>query len=225
MGKFRKICDFLAGRNNLSIPFRAYDLKEHLTLIPPEKERERIKAWLKKRREKNEISVNFPERPRVFIAVRQVNWEKTGLVDSWRELTDVVHYDWGEQYNQYNRRDWQKTGKYLFNEKLLKMVKIEHLKQPIQIFFSYLSGRSVFPGTIKQISEMGIITINIGLDDTRSFRGKKKRTGWTGNVEIAPAFDICITCQNRNGRKIYPLQTEKYQSVSSDRTTAGDKKS
>ena len=182
----------------MSIPFRACDLREHLKLISPEEERERIQAWLKKRRENNEIPVNLPERPKIFVTVKLMNWEKTGLVDSWRELADVVHYDWGEQYNQYSRRDWQRTGKYLFNEELLKRVKREHLKQPIQIFFSYLSGRSVFPQTIKQISEMGIITINIGFDDTRSFQGKKKRTGWTGNMEIAPAFDICITCQNRS---------------------------
>ncbi|MBU2495963.1 MAG: glycosyltransferase [Candidatus Omnitrophica bacterium] len=198
MGKLRKICNLLAGRNNWSIPFRACDLKERLKLISPEEERKRIQAGLKKRREKNEIPVNFPDRPKIFIAVKPMNWEKTGLVDSWQEVAEVIHYDWGEQYGQYNRRDWQKTGKYLFNEELVERVKSEHLKQPVQIFFSYLSGRTVFSQTIKQISEMGIITINIGFDDTRSFLGKKRRAGWTGNAEIAPAFDICITCQNRN---------------------------
>jgi len=186
------------SRRYKSASFHSYDSKDCFKGISHKECRPRIQSRLKKRRENNELPVNLPDQPRIFFAVKQVNWEKTGLVDSWREIAEVIHYDWGEKYNQYNRRDWQKTGKYLFNEELLERVKREHLKQPIQIFFSYLSGRSVFPRTIKQISEMGIITINIGFDDTRSFRGKKRRTGWTGNMEIAPTFDICITCQNRN---------------------------
>ena len=197
MGKFRKICNLLTGRNNLSIPFRACDLKKHLTLISPEEEQERIRAWLKKRRENNEIPINFPERPKIFIAVRQVNWEEGGLVDSWREIADVIYYDCGEKYDPYSR-NWQRKDKHLFNEELLKRVGEEHSRQPIQIFFSYLSGRSAFPETIRKISEMGIITINIGFDDTRSFQGKKEKTGWTGNAEICFAFDVCITCQNRS---------------------------
>lgn len=185
------------SRKFKSVSFHSYNSTEYFKSISPEDGKARIRAGLKVKRENGRLPEYLPDRPRIFIAVRQVNWEKTGLVDSWREIADVTYYDCGEKYDQYGR-NWQRKGKYLFNEELLKRVGEEHSRQPVQVFFSYLSGRSVFPQTIKQISEMGIITINIGFDDTRSFRGKKERTGWTGNAEIASAFDVCITCQNRS---------------------------
>ncbi|MFH2069035.1 MAG: DUF6492 family protein [Candidatus Omnitrophota bacterium] len=186
------------SRRYKSASFHSSNSKNCFKGIYPEECRPRIEARMKDRREKGEIPATLPERPKVFIAVRQVNWEKTGLVDSWRELADVVHYDWNEQYGRYNNRDWQRTGKYLFNEELIERVKKEHAKKPIDIFFSYLSGRTAFFRTVKKISDMGIIAVNIGFDDTLSFQGKKKNTGWTGNTEIALSFDACITCQNRS---------------------------
>lgn len=180
-----------------SVSFHSYNSAEYFKSIYPEDEKARIRAGLKVKRENGRLPEHLPNRPRIFIAVRQVNWEKTGLVDSWNGLADVVHYDWGEKYDQYSR-DWQKRDKYLFNKELLERVKTEHLKRPLQIFFSYLCRRSVFLQTIKQISEMGIITVNISFDDTLSSRGKKKSGNWTRETEIAPAFDACITCQNRS---------------------------
>ncbi|MFA5393868.1 MAG: glycosyltransferase [Candidatus Ratteibacteria bacterium] len=185
------------SRKFKSVSFHSYNSKEYFKSISSEDEKTRIRAGLKVKRENGLLPEGLPDRPRIFIAVRQTNWEKTGLVDSWREVAEVIHYDCGEKYDQRGR-DWQRKNKCLFNKKLLERVGEEHSRQPIQIFFSYLSGRTAFPETIKKISEMGIITINIGFDDTRSFRGKKERTGWTGNAPIASAFDACITCQNRN---------------------------
>ena len=131
----------------------------------------------------------------IFIAVKHVNWEKPALVDSWKHFGTVIHYDWGNTYNQYDK-DWHKIGKKLFNQELLKKIKDIHKKNPINIFFSYFSGRLVFPKTIEEINNLGIITINIGFDDTSTFWGIKEPTGYSGNVEIAPYYDISITCQN-----------------------------
>lgn len=138
-------------------------------------------------------------RYKVFIAVKDVNWEKAGLIDSWLQLdnVEVVHYDWGTRYDQYSA-DWHNEKKQLFNEELIERVVAEHAVKPIDIFFSYLSGRWVFPETINIIRSMDIVAINISFDDRQSFWGTREATGYGGNAEIAPAYDVCITCQNRD---------------------------
>lgn len=44
---------------------------------------------------------------------------------------------------------------------------------------------------------MNLITINISLDDTLKFWGYQETGGFSGNNEIAPEFDFCITCQSK----------------------------
>lgn len=133
-------------------------------------------------------------RPRVFVAVHHVNWEKYGLVDGWTEIADVICYDWGNSYDQY-APNWHKRGKPDFNKELIRQVELAHHEKPVDLFFSYLSGRWVYPETIRAIGKMNLITVNISFDDTIKFWGHQETSGFSGNAEIAPAFDLCITCQ------------------------------
>lgn len=133
-------------------------------------------------------------KPRVFVAVHHVNWEKHGMVDAWADIADIIHYDWGDLYDQFTP-DWHTKGKLSFNAELLQRVTAAHQKQPLDLFFSYLSGRWIFPTTIPQINQLGIITINIGFDDKIKFYGFREQTGFSGNAEIAPGYDLNITCQ------------------------------
>lgn len=149
-------------------------------------------------------SLRAAARPRVFLAVHHVNWEQQGLVESWQGIADYVHYDWGERYDQY-AKNWQDT-KQRFNEELYQNVVSEHRRRPIELFFSYLSGRWVYPETIARIGQLGIITVNISLDDKLYFWGYRERGALSGCAEIAPAFDLCITTQSA-------VDTAKYHAV------------
>lgn len=148
--------------------------------------------------------LSLKDRPRVFAAVHHVNWEKQGLVDGWSEITDTVHYDWGNSFDQY-ASDWHKNGKPAFNKELIHQVELAHGEKPIDIFFSYLSGRWVYPETIRTIRNMNLITINISLDDTLKFWGPQEAGGFSGNTEIAPEFDFCITCQSKEDVRKYHM--------------------
>jgi len=112
------------------------------------------------------------------------------------KVADVVHFDWAGQFDQYSP-DWHQRGKRVFNEVLLQQFALAHQEKPFDVFFSYLSGRWVYPETIRKIKGEGVITVNIGFDDHKSFWGKWENGSWSGNAEIASVFDLSITCQNR----------------------------
>lgn len=142
---------------------------------------------------------------RVFIAVHHINWEYDALVRSWQEVAEVIHYDWGNTYNQY-APDWFSRKRAEFQTVLIERVKRNHESKSIDLFFSYLSGRWVDRTTIETIASLGIKTVNFSFDDTRLFWGPRINGIWTGVACIAPAFDLNISVAS-------PLDIKKYQSV------------
>ncbi len=160
--------------------------KYHIDFVQQKK---RIRSHL----EKVDKQITPNKRPRIYAAVRHVNWELDNLVKPWSDLGHVEHYDWGETYDQYDPQ-WNEK-KHAFCNELLEKVKTAHKREPINIFFSYLSGNWIYPDVIAEINKLGIITINFSFDDKLKFWGFQTKHGLTGNAEIAPEFDICITCQ------------------------------
>lgn len=173
-------------------PVSDRDIARHQ--LSGEQQQARIRDHLTRRRAAGELRP-LPERPCMFVAVRNVNWERAGLVDSWRPLADVVHYDWGDRYDPA-ADDWFASGRQAFGEELLQRVRAAHAQQPIDIFFSYLSGRWVDRRVIEQIRDLGILTVNYDYDDSRKFWNARKHGVYTGSAEIAPAFDVCVTAQS-----------------------------
>ena len=143
--------------------------------------------------------------PRVFVAVKHHNWEQAGLIDSWAEVAETVPWDWGERYDQH-APDWHEKAKDAFNREVFERVEVAHRERSLTHFFSYLSGRWLYPDTIRRIGELGIITINFSFDDSHRFWGKQRRGLWTGIASIAPAYDLNITAQD-------PADVAKYRMV------------
>jgi spore maturation protein CgeB/tetratricopeptide (TPR) repeat protein len=128
---------------------------------------------------------------RIVAAFTHFNWEDHNLQPALQEFGDVVRLRW-PPYNQY-ADDWHSSGKQEFNHRLLQEVKRARDEAPVDLFFSYLSGRLVFPSTIRAIGVMGIPTVNIFLDDRHKFYGKLEPTGFAGMVDIAGSFRLCCT--------------------------------
>jgi len=145
------------------------------------------------------------EDPSLFIAVKNVNWEKAGLVDSWENIAPYTHWDWGNDYDQY-ASDWSVKGKAQFNEELIDRIMDKRKKDGVNLFFSYLSGRWVYPETIKKIGKEGIFTVNLGFDDSQSFWSRKEAGYWSGNAEICRYYDLNLTLQS-------PRDVSKYSRV------------
>ena len=133
--------------------------------------------------------------PRVFIAVKHHNWEQAGLIDSWADVAETVPWDWASRYDQH-ASDWHQRQKAAFNDELFERVQAAHKEKPLTHFFSYLSGRWLYPETIWRIGALGIITLNFSFDDSHRFWGKRREGLWTGIASIAPAYDLNITAQH-----------------------------
>jgi len=76
---------------------------------------------------------------------------------------------------------------------LLRFVREQHRRQPIDVFLSYLSGWQVAPETICAIGEMGIVTCAFHWDDKLSFRGMMAGGRWSGPAAVAAAYDLNLT--------------------------------
>ncbi|KAA3615503.1 MAG: hypothetical protein DWQ05_14220 [Calditrichaeota bacterium] len=126
---------------------------------------------------------------RIFAAFRQFNWENENLQPALEKFGEVIRYDWHPHYCQYNQ-DWHQREKHEMNQKLFNQVREAHFNGGVDVFFGYLSGRLVFPGTIRAIRKLGIPAINLYLDDVKGFWGNFEPTGFSSMIDIAGAFDL-----------------------------------
>ncbi|MCK4785563.1 MAG: glycosyltransferase, partial [Desulfobacteraceae bacterium] len=128
---------------------------------------------------------------RIFAAFSNVNWEDSNLQPALEHFGEVIRFRW-DFYDQY-RPDWHFTEKAKMNRGMLETLKSAHQEKSIDLFFGYLSGRTVFPGIIRSIGQLGIPTLSLSLDDKAKFFGTLEPTGYTGMVDIANAFTLCWT--------------------------------
>ena len=70
-----------------------------------------------------------------------------------------------------------------FSERLINEVKTEHQRKPIDLFFSYFSSAHAEPDAIRQIGQMGIVTVNWYCNASYQFHNV---------AEIAPAYHYCL---------------------------------
>lgn len=128
---------------------------------------------------------------RIFAAYADVNWEEHNLRPALEHFGEVIRFSWNS--NDQYCPDWHSSLKSRMNRNLLDSLKAAHRTKPIDVFFGYLSGRTIFPGIIQAIRLMGIPTLNISLDDKTKFIGALEATGHAGVIDIAGAFTLCWT--------------------------------
>ena len=128
---------------------------------------------------------------RIFAAFSNVNWEENNLKPALEHFGEVIRFRWNF-YDQYEP-DWHFLQKMQMNHRMLETIRSAHNEKSIDLFFSYVSGRIVFPGVIRSIREMGIPTLCLSLDDKAKFFGDLELTGFSGMVDIANAFTLCWT--------------------------------
>lgn len=128
----------------------------------------------------------------IVAAFQHFNWENHNLQPALAKFGTVTRYDWHPEFDQYDN-NWHTSGKLAMNRELFRRVQAQHATEPVDIFFSYLSGRLVFPGIIRGLRRLGIAAVNMYLDDVKGFWGNFEPTGFASMIDVAGAFDLCWT--------------------------------
>ena len=109
------------------------------------------------------------------------------LVDLGHDLVRF-DYDYGLHNDHLDpRRPTHKAfidrHRPLLGEQLLRQVKAAHRRRPLDLFFSYFYSAYVEPAVIREISRMGVPTVNWYCNASYQFELVS---------EIAPAYDFCL---------------------------------
>ncbi|WP_319526227.1 glycosyltransferase [uncultured Desulfosarcina sp.] len=121
------------------------------------------------------------------------NWENEALLTSLEKFGRVIHYDWFAEFDQQDEKQWHKKNKRLMNNHLIEKVEQWVKKEKIDVIFTYLSGESVYPETVKTIASLGVPIVNLALNDKESFVGKIRNGRAMGARDICRFFHLCWT--------------------------------
>jgi len=120
------------------------------------------------------------------------NWENESLKPSLEKFGTVRHYDWYEDIN-HQEKTGHRSVKSKMNDELIRRVKLWIREDPTDVIFTYLSGETVTPETIREIANIGIPMVNLCLNDKEAFVGKVKNGLAMGSRDISRYFDLCWT--------------------------------
>ena len=85
-----------------------------------------------------------------------------------------------------------RTGRSAFSEKLLSLVKAQHARAPLDLFFAYLMDGMVDPEAIDEIRKIGIPTCNFSCNNAHQFHLVD---------EISPHFDYSLHAEKLTAEK------------------------
>lgn len=127
-----------------------------------------------------------------FYATGPSNWEVHNIPPQLELFGKLTRYFYREQGYDDTSAHWLRQRDEM-NAQLLACVREAHHRQPIDLFFSYLSGWHVAPEVIRELGSMGIVTCGFNLDDKPSFRGGLAGGRWRGPAAVASAYDLNLT--------------------------------
>jgi hypothetical protein len=124
---------------------------------------------------------------RIFYAVQNHYWEDDNLLEGLRDAGhEVVCWRPGHPFHEVLGPDWTEADRSRVSQRLVDAVSAEHARRPVDVFFGYLLNQLVYPEAIRDISSLGIVTMNFWCNGAHQFFLVD---------EISPAFDYCIVTE------------------------------
>ncbi len=124
---------------------------------------------------------------RILYAVENHSWEDMNLLEGLRQAGhDVLVHRPGHPFHEALSSEWSSADRARVSERLVEAAKRAHDRAPIDVMFGYFLKQLVYPEAIREISELGILTMNYWCNGAHQFHLVD---------EISPAFDVCIATE------------------------------
>jgi hypothetical protein len=148
-----------------------------------------------------------------FAVIPSTGWHPI-LMDTLREVGRVSFFSFeGDRFfwRCRRRRDWLNI-RVETNEEVLQEIGRAHRERPVDWVFFYTDGMHLLKETVRRVHETyGIPTVMMCLDDKQSWEGEKVGGQRTGQVDLAPEFDLywtsaracCAWVEAEGGRPLY----------------------
>jgi len=148
---------------------------------------------------KRGLPKQFDGKPRIFWVGADEDQDRSGFLQALEKFADVVIFrsengTYGPIATQpHDRRPAVSEAVAKNGTWLLQRVKEEHARKPLQALIGQMWANNFEPGVFKEIQKMGIITVNIAMDDNLPDLWQKYRGRLMGSIGLAEGLDLVLT--------------------------------
>ncbi len=124
---------------------------------------------------------------RILYAVHDHSWEDSNLLEGLRQSGHEVEvHRPGHAFHEALSPDWTATDRSRVSERLVQAARAAHQRRKIDVLFAYVLNPLVYPQAIRDIRDLGILTLNYWCNGAHQFHLVD---------EISPAFDYCVATE------------------------------
>ena len=130
---------------------------------------------------------------RIFYVGTNFGQDFGGIIQGLRKFGEVIPFEWRPgKYGQASIHDIKFPAKYN-GRRLLELVNEAQKEKPICLLIGQMWASRMDPDSLREIREMGLLIVNISMDDRHNFRGRKENGAWSGAVGLIGSIDLACT--------------------------------
>jgi spore maturation protein CgeB len=132
---------------------------------------------------------------RLFWVCANYDQDSSGIIQGLQKLGEVILFESRPiKYEQiWPEGSELKTARQENSQRILAQVK-ESLKiGPVHAVIGQMWAHTIDPDVLNKLQEMGLIVVNISMDDRHAFRGRRVNGKWTGTAGLIGSIDLACT--------------------------------
>ena len=132
---------------------------------------------------------------RIFWVGAKYDQDSSGIIQGLQKFAEVILFESRpKKYEQiWPSGTNYKTAKKENSHRLLAQISESLKTGPIHTAIGQMWAHTIDPDALQKLREMGVVVVNISMDDRHAFRGKKINGKWSGTAGLISSIDLAWT--------------------------------
>lgn len=121
--------------------------------------------------------------------------DSAGIIQGMEKFGEVITF---EAKPGYYGQLWPSTSDGRLERDINSKALVNQVNQtlqsgPLDAVIGQMRGRTINPSTLQHLREMGLVVVNISMDDRHTFRGRWDKQSSVGTAALIPSIDLAAT--------------------------------
>jgi len=131
---------------------------------------------------------------RIFYVGTVHQQDSSGILQGLETFGEVIPFkDCNGNYGQILPTRNMRITSDKNSPQLIRQIQEAFKAGPLHAVIGQMWASTIQPSALQRLRDMGLVVVNISMDDRHQFRGRKHNGNWTGPLGLLPSIDLAAT--------------------------------